>query len=64
MPHTDTLLIGIDSKDADLVHVRELSNHKHDNSESLEDEDRLLVVCSVRGAQVPVTLTKAIIVMD
>lgn len=45
-------------------HVGGLSNHKHDNSKSVEEEHGPLVVCRVRGNQVLVTLTKANIITD
>jgi len=61
---TDALMICINSKDADLVHVRELSNHEHKNSEGVEEEHRMLVVCRVRGNQIPAKLTKGNIMIN
>jgi len=46
-------LVSIDSKYADLVHVREFRNHHDKYSQCVEKEHRVLIVCCVRGYQVP-----------
>jgi hypothetical protein len=45
-------LVSIDSKYADLVHVREFRNHHDKYSQCVEKEHRVLIVCCVRGYQV------------
>lgn len=47
------LLACIDSKDANLVHVRELCNHHDKYSKRVEQQHRMLIVCRVRCYQVP-----------
>lgn len=46
-------LLSIDSKYADLVHVREFCDHHYKYSQCVEKEHRVLIVCCVRGYQVP-----------
>ena len=51
------LMISVDSKDPDLVHIGELGDHQHDHSKSVEEEHGVLVVSGVRRYQIPVRLT-------
>ena len=46
-------MISIDSKYTDLVHVRELCDHKHKNSQCVQEKHRVLIICGVRGDKIP-----------
>lgn len=46
-------LVSIDSKYADLVHVREFCNHHYKDGQRVEEQHRMLIVCCVRSNQVP-----------
>lgn len=50
-------MISIDSKYSNLVHVWELSNHQHKYSQCVEEEHWILIVCCVRGDQIPANET-------
>lgn len=55
-------MISINSKDTDLVHVREFGNHQH--SKSIEEEHWMLVVHHERGNQVPARPTMIVMSMN
>ena len=46
-------LVSIDSKYADLVHVREFRNHHYKDGQCVEEQHWMLIVCCVRSNQVP-----------
>lgn len=52
------LMICVDSKDPDLVHIGELGDHKHYHSECVEEEHGVLVVRGMWCYQVPVWTKK------
>ena len=51
-------MVIIDSKDADFVHVWELSNHQDDHCKCVQEKHWILVVSRVRSYQVPARRVK------
>ncbi|KAJ6326562.1 hypothetical protein OIU76_003861 [Salix suchowensis] len=52
-PFLCSSIISIDSEYANLVHVWELGNNQHKYSQCVEEEHWILIVCCVRGYQIP-----------
>ena len=48
-----TLFVSIDAEDANLVHVGELGNNKNHESEGVEQQPWMSVICCMRCYQVP-----------